>query len=226
MKRTVTTCIALLALAGLTVLASGQTYTTTHDGARVVTISPSDAAVSEATPANDDHASLKTLFSNLSDYKYAPYFCCAGFVIAGPDPKFGPGPSWVALPITPKASVALVQVEAPLFNITGAVSVAVWLAADSSGVPGDTIAGPIDIDNLPPIFPCCTLSTVKFADIPLTKGTTYWIVVGTDSNSTDSNDSWQFNTTDMRAHPFAIYGSNGTWTASGGALPAIAIFGK
>jgi hypothetical protein len=229
----------LLTIASVSLGASGQTFSIGADGVRTVTINASRIMVAQqnvlrpevqqsdraTTSAIQNHSSLKTLFSNLSDYRFATYFCCSGVVISGPDAKFGPGTFWIAVPFTPKEDAALTQVEAPFFSIAGAPSIAVSLASDASGVPGGTIAGPIELNNLPLIGGCCKLSVVRFGNIALAKGTQYWIIVGTDSNSADSNDSWQANTTDMRSHPRAIY-SNGAWTARTGSIPAIGIFGK
>jgi hypothetical protein len=207
--------------------ASGQTFSIGADGVRTVTTSASKATQSDraTAPEIQNHAALKTLFSNLSDYRFATYFCCSGAVISGPNSQIGFGTFWIAVPFTPKEDVTLTQVEAPFFSIAGTPSIAISLASDASGVPGGTMAGPIDLNSLPPIGGCCKLSVVRFGNVPLTKGTQYWIIVGTDSNSADSNDSWQANTTDMRPHPRATY-SNGAWTARIGSIPAIGIFGK
>lgn len=227
MNRTSAICLTLLILAGLTAVAAGQTYTTTAEGMRTVTISPSKVQA-VTLEANEDHEGLKTLFSNLSDYRYATYFCCSGTVIQGPDAQQGgPGATWRALPLTPKTNVTLTKIEAPFFTLSGTASIAVWLAVDSGGIPGDTIAGPIDVDNLPGFFGCCALTTVKFANVPLSKDTPYWLVVGTDANSMDSVDGWAFNTTDMRSHPSAFYATvNGKWLSHSDLLPAIRILGK
>jgi hypothetical protein len=220
MKAFVGVYSVLLLVASLNSAAAGQIYTTTDNDVRTVAISPSKVVV----PAKQSHAKRKTLISNLSDYRYATYFCCSGAGISGPNAQHGFGTFWMALPLTPKADVTLTQIEAPFFTLGGTPSIAVWLAADADGLPGNTIAGPVDV-NLPIGFGCCALSTAKFASVPLTKGTRYWIVVGTDSNSTDSSDTWLFNTTDMRRYPIAV--SDGTtWTATTGLVPAIGIFGK
>jgi hypothetical protein len=219
----------LLTTASVSLGAFGQTFSIGADGVRTVTISASKPMVPQSDratrPAIQNHASLKTLFSNLSDYRFATYYCCSGAVISGPDSQIGFGTFWIAVPFTPKEDVTLTQVEAPFFSIAGTPSIAVSLASDASGVPGVTMAGPIDLKNLPSLGGCCKLSILRFGNIPLTKGTQYWIIVGTDSKSADSNDSWQANTTDMRPHPRATY-SNGAWTARIGSIPAIGIFGK
>jgi len=221
MKKILGMYSVLLLVVSFNSVAAGQTYTTTDDGERTVTISLSNVVVA----AEQSHAKRKTLFSNFSDYTYATYFCCSGTSISGPNAQHGFGTFWVALPLTPKLNVTLTQVEAPFFTLSGAPSIAVWLAADANGLPGDTISGPVDVSLPPGFFGCCALSTARFASVPLTKGTQYWIVIGTDSNSMDSNDVWLLNTTDMRHHPIATY-SNGTWRATTGLVPAIDIFGK
>ncbi len=205
----------------------GQTYTRTADGMRIIATNPSKTVVPAMT-ANQNPESLITLFSNLSGYKYATYFCCEAATIQGPDAQAGgPGAVWRALPITPKANVTFLEIEAPFFTLWGTPSIAVWIAADAGGIPGDTIAGPIDADNLPLFFGCCTLTTVIFPNVPLAKGAHYWVVVGTDSNSTGSMDGWNSNTIDMRPHPAAIYATtNGKWLAHSDVLPAIRILGQ
>jgi len=216
-RRTLIICLALLA-ASLTAVAAGQNYTTTDDGRHIIATRASGIAV----PAIRDDAKLKTIFSNLSDYKYGTYFCCVEEGIYGSNTQFGV--LWQAVPFTPNANVKLTKVEAGLRNLDGTNSVAIWLAADASGLPGDTLAGPVDISGLPYRGNCCSLAIAKFESVPLTEGTQYWIVVGTDSNSMDSADLWNINSTDMRRYPKAYY--KGSWTAEEGVLPAIGIFGR
>ncbi len=209
----------LLIMACLGPMANAQAQSTNDGGMRTAVFGPSKVAV----PASHSHARLKTLFSNLSDYTYGTYFCCGGAIISGPAAQHSFGELWLALPVTPKENFTLIRIDAPFSTLDGAPSIAVWVAADAGGVPGDTIAGPVDVKTLP-LGGCCGLSTVAFEHVSLTQGMQYWIVVGTDSNSMDSNDIWPFNTTDMRPHPVAIY-SNGAWRAEVGLLPAIGIFG-
>ncbi len=211
-------CLALLVVAGLTVVAAGQGYTMADDGRHIIVASAPGVVV----PAMRNEARLKTLFSNLSDYQYGTYFCCEEQDIDGPNGRYGV--NWAAVPFTPNANVKLTRIEAGVSYLWGTGPVAIWLAADASGLPGDTLAGPDDVGNLPKAGSCCSLAVAKFNSVPLTKGTQYWIVVGTDSNSMDSSDGWNLNSTDMRAHPFALY--RGSWTAEKNVLPAIGIFGK
>ena len=228
MNRPVAFHLAPLVLASLTAVALGQTYTKTADGMHIVATSPAKAVVPATTPAKPGDGSPVIIFNNLSEYKYATYFCCEATTIQGPDAQQGgPGAIWRAIPITPRANLTLTEIEAPFFTLFGTPSIAVWLAADSGGVPGDTIAGPIDANNLPSFFGCCTLTTVTFPNVPLTKGTHYWIVVGTDANSINSMDGWNSNTIDMRPHPAAIYATtNGKWLAHSDVLPAIRVLGQ
>lgn len=220
MKRTLTICLALLVVASITAVAADQRYTTTDDGRRIIANSASEVVV----PAIRNDATLKTLFNNLSDYKYGTYFCCYAEVISGPNGMAGE-PVWYGVPFTPNANVKLTKVEAGVGYSMGTNSVAIWLAADASGLPGSTLAGPVDVNNLPGFGTCCTLAVAKFKSVPLTKGTQYWIVLGTDSNSMDTTDVWNFNTTDMRNHSYALH--NGSyWVAEDSLLGAIGIFGK
>jgi hypothetical protein len=209
-------CLALLVVA--TTVAAGQAYTTTSDGRYVISARASGAVV----PAARHDAKLKTIFSNLSDYKYGTYDCCSLESIQGPNTLYGP--YWVAVPFTPDANVKLTQVEAGVRYFAGTNSVAIWLAADASGLPGGMLAGPVDVGNLPLAGGCCSLAIAKFKSVPLTKGTQYWIVAGTDSNSMDTADGWTDNSTDMRIMPFAFYHPG--WQLEHWILPSIGIFGK
>lgn len=211
-------CPVLLTMACLSLTANAQVQSTTDGGMRTYVVGPLKAAV----PASQNHAKLKALFSNLSDYTYATYFCCSGAIISGPSAQFSPGEIWLGVPFTPKENVELSRIDAPFYTFVGTPSIAVWVAADGGGVPGDTIAVPVDVQTLG-LGGCCALTAVQFDHVPLTKDTQYWIVVGTDSNSMDSNDAWPFNTTDMRRHPEAVY-SKGSWRPEMGLIPAIGIF--
>jgi hypothetical protein len=215
-------CFALLLVAGSTALAAAQEYTPADNGSRIIARNASQPVV----PAIRDDAKLKTLFSNLSAYKYGTYFCCVGYSVLGPDNPAQKGVTiWVAVPFIPSANVKLTKVEAAVGHYEGTNSVAIWLAADASGLPGDTLAGPVDVDSLRSFPGCCTLAVAKFKNVPLAKGAQYWIVVGTDPNSIASYNTWAWNITDMRSHPYAGL-RRGNWARYNGVLPAIGIFGK
>ena len=218
MRRTLIICLALLA-ASLTAVAAGQNYTTTDDGRHIIATRASGVGV----PAIRRDGKLKTVFSNLSDYKYGTYFCCVLLSVSGPNSGYGR--YWDAVPFTPNANVKLTKVEAGVSHFAGTNSVAIWLASDAASYPGDRLAGPVDVGNLPDGGSCCSLAIAKFKDVPLTKGTQYWIVVGTDKNSKDSADGWNTNITDMRIDSFAFYYLDG-WRREQYILPAIGIFGK
>jgi hypothetical protein len=205
---------------GLSAVAIGQGYAAVGDDKHIVASRSSGIAV----PAVRNDAKLKTLFSNLSDYEYGTYFCCEAYGVSGPNSLQG-YTVWQAVPFAPKANVKLSKVEAGVSNFDGTNSVAIWLAADASGLPGDTLAGPVNVHGLPTFGSCCTLAIAKFKNVPLAKDTQYWIVVGSDSNSLDSLDDWNLNGTDMRYdYPYARY--EGSWQLEHGVLPAIGIFGK
>jgi len=217
-RRTLIICLALLA-ASSTALAAGQRYTTT-DGRRYITTTSASGIV---VPAIRRDGKLKTVFSNLSDYKYGTYFCCILEGVSGPNS--GHGRYWDAVPFTPDANVKLTKVEAGVRYFGGTNSVAIWLTADAGGLPGDTLAGPVDVGHLPLAGGCCSLAVAKFKRVPLIKGTQYWIIVGTDSHSMDSVDGWSINNTDMRIMPSAFYHPDG-WQLEHYVLPAVGIFGK
>ena len=213
-------CIAVLGVAAITTHGQDAQWTSVaaDNGREVVAYEGSRIIV----PAIRKDAKLKVIYSTLSDYKYATYFCCVGMGVSGPNSQFRT--HWYGIPFTPSTNVKLTKVEAAIRWESGSNSFAISLAADSGGLPGGTLAGPVDVYNVPSGGGCCELAVAKFKSVPLEKGTQYWVIVGTDSNSENAAGAWFLNTTDMRRLPFAMY--SGNWQSIQGVLPAVGVFGK
>jgi hypothetical protein len=173
---------------------------------------------------------LVPIFSNLLPVKKYPngtYFCCFGPTVAGPDNQYGVPEQWWAEAFTPTANMTVTKVEVGIGFAIGTNSVNMGLYSDAGGLPG-TVLVSRDIGNLPAFGSCCiTMSLKDRSGIPVTAGTQYWVVLGTDSSDTDFLGGWNDNTPDQvtRINQAENFGSG--WqadTISPGV--ALAVWGK
>jgi hypothetical protein len=130
------------------------------------------------------------------------------------------------VPFTPATDVTVTELQAAVswdgFNPTN--KVAMSLAQDSGGLPGTTIQA-FHVSNLPVFGDCCGLAVAKHpAGIPLSAGTQYWLVVGTDARS-KFEGGWAFNSSDMRFYDYA-QNFGGSWGTITFIQPAYAVLGK
>lgn len=216
--------LSVLTLAGIVALAAAGHHgiVTSQDGR----MSIATHAPSHVTPWQTPEAEgLTTIAGNLSKYPYGTYFCCYGYTISGPESALETA-YWVAIPFTPSANITVKAVEVSVGYIEGVNGVTLSLNADSNGLPGSALAS-LDVKGLQNYGDCCSLAVAKGGGLPVNGGTQYWLVVSTDASLATTFDAWAFNSTDMRAYPFASYSStNGFWSASDGLLPGYAVLGK
>ena len=224
-------CLAVLVLASLALFASNHNgIILSQDGRQMIATQPP----SHVTPAVEDDAKLSVISGNLSTYKYATYFCCFGYTIAGPNSDLG-FTSWVAVPFTPSSNMTVNKVEVSVGYYTQNVPLTLSVNEDSSGLPGKAIQS----WNVKVPFPygdCCTLvSASSKTGVPVTGGTQYWLVVGTSSKNTTFFGGWADNSTDMRPHTVAGYckssgtqcgSENGKWYRVQIVMPAYAVLGQ
>ena len=194
--------IALLAMATLTLQASGRhNYEFSSDGRQVRVQNPSAAV----TPAPEVGSKFKLIAGNLSAYPQATYFSIFGNTIAQGGANF-PFQTWVANPFTPTANATVAAIQVAVGRLgSGTSGFEVGLYNDASGVPGTLIKSVHIPGSKVSIYgECCALDTASFGGVPVTAGTQYWVAATTTSEDTDIY-GWNFNTTNMTALPSASW---------------------
>ena len=214
--------LTLLVFLGLGAIAMVKDGFITINGGRHIVFLGIPAAPVAAMAESD--TGLQTISGNLNtDNRFGVYFCCFGDAIGGPrSARF----IWVAVPFTPSANMSVKKVEAAIQYVTGTNEIVLSINRDNGGLPGNAIAT-FHAKHLPSGGTCCKLAVeTSAAGIPVTQGTQYWLVVGTDSSDPDFLGAWVFNTMDMRSYSFAINQLGDGWKADKGLLPAYAVLGN
>ncbi len=194
MKTTTRTvlCIALLALASVSLFAQAPGVMTINGGKMTVSVKP----VAHYVPAERPPAALHKVYDNLGTGT-SVYNCCSGWTISAVGSVIG-AQNWVANGFTPKKNYTLAKIQVGVGYVTGTNSVAIGLAEDKGGVPGKVLKHwDAKTGSLPTFGNCCQLVSVSpFAKKPitLTKGKQYWVLVYTDKNSPDTWDAWNLDT--------------------------------
>jgi hypothetical protein len=155
----------LVALGNLTLLAQ------TEKTPRIVHTSEKSAI---HQPPQGVPTSMKVIYDNLSSVGTNLYNDTFGWLVAGPNSSSSS--TSMALPFSPRADSHVSRVRVPLQYMSGANQVNLSIYADSNGVPGALVAGPVTITNLPEIGTCCALADASFAPLGVIGGTRYWIV--------------------------------------------------
>jgi hypothetical protein len=186
-------------------------------------------------------ASAKTIFSNLG--KGSELFDPAnGLQVSGPNSQ--PGTQAVGFPFIPKTNINLEGMEVPIGWYSGLDSVEVCIYADVAGLPG-TIVQCVTVYNMYPFgggflypnciwelprpfypWPCVCLNVWPWDPFPLFAGTRYWVVVYPDPNEPDFWGYWYLNYKHTEGEIATFNQATGTWQATKGIEPAIALYGK
>lgn len=162
-------------------------------------------------PLVNPAAKLKTIYSNLGSKTDAYYDGSGYFVMGATNTLYGYSQD-IALPFTPKKNATLTKVSAALqFYGYGTNAAVLGLYSDSAGLPGTKIFQK-DVKNLPTFGTCCTLVSATNKGVKVKKGTQYWIVGTTDSNSTTSVNTWDF-IWNEDVGPIAFQQNSGGWIA-------------
>ena len=198
-------------------LAGSRKGITTSKDKRLTFAPPSSRSV-----AGPDLTNVKFIYNNISRVELGRYNCCTGYTISGPDSPVGQTFA-AAMPFTPAVNDTLEKVLVAVGYVTGTNGVTVSVNEDAGGLPGDALQT-FEKTGLQSFGSCCRVATVG-ANIPVTAGTQYWVVVATSVNTSDTWDAWNFNVTDQAAHPFASF-SNGVWSPANGILSAFAVIGQ
>jgi len=168
-----------------------------------------------------DLTNVKFIYNNISRVELGRYNCCTGYTISGPDSPVGQTFA-DAMPFTPAVNDTLTRVLVAVGYVTGTNGVTVSVNEDAGGLPGDALQT-FEETGLRNFGSCCAVETVG-ANIAVTAGTQYWVVVATGPNTSDTWDAWNLNVTDQAAKPFAFF-NNGVWQPANGILAAFAVIG-
>jgi len=151
------------------------------------------AAAHEATPYVDADAALKKLYSNLGPDPADLYYATNGYFVSGPQNLLNDQKQDVAMPFKVHSNTSIVRVKAALkYYGYGANAAQLAIYSDASGLPGTKIRNK-NLTNLDDFGGCCKLAVWNLTTpLPVTKGTTYWIVGTTATPSMDSVSVWDW----------------------------------
>ncbi|HXM60546.1 MAG TPA: choice-of-anchor R domain-containing protein [Terriglobales bacterium] len=225
----------VLALASLTAFAANKDgIVLSKDGRMTIATKPTPSV----TRTERNEAGLVHIYDNLGTaYPKGEYWCCEGFTITGPTAITGFPEYWSAAAFTPSAAHTVTKVEVAVGYVEGYNGLIIGLYSDASGVPGKAIKT-WSVTGLPNFGACCAVATATDSTgISVTGGTQYWIVVKTNSKSSNTYGAWNVNDTDqVDSAPAAQYCSqdkggscstNDKWTAfSSQPGLAFAVLGK
>jgi hypothetical protein len=124
-----------------------------------------------------------------------------------------------------------VGVKLPLqYDGYGANEVLLKIVSDAGGAPGSQLASKV-LKNVEDFGSgCCNLAVWKLpVPLPVTKGTTYWVVATTNSSNMDTVNVWDLVYNDAPG-VWAYQQDNGGWTVTTAAdcyaVPAVAVYGQ
>jgi hypothetical protein len=212
--------LTVLALASLTAFAASDGVVLSKDGRMTIATKPTRSTA--RTPSSD--AGLVTIFNNIGTaYPKGSYWCCEGFTITGPTAISGFPEFWSAAAFTPSANQTITKIKVAVGFVEGTNGIVLALYNDASGVPGTRIQT-FNLSGLPNFGSCCVVEVRTDATgIPVTGGTQYWIVLKTNSKTSNTWAAFNVNDTDqVDPAPAAQYcsadkggscGSNDKWTA-------------
>jgi hypothetical protein len=131
-----------------------------------------------------DSEKLVTIYSNLGKGDNA-YNAISGSGVLGKDAG-QPWPQWVASSFIPKSNRVVTKISVGLTHITGPNQYIMSLNEDRDGLPGKRLHKWL-FKDVPTFGDCCILQIGKVArGIPVKKGRTYWVVLRTTNDGTDS----------------------------------------
>ena len=152
-------------------------------------------------PAAHPNAGLVTIYSNLGTGSNV-YNSVAGTGVLGKNVPGMPYPEWLADAFTPTANHTVTEIQVGVTYVQGPNSIILSLNVDDGGTPGKPLHAWL-FNNLPAFGTCCTLQTARVpAGIPVTKGTTYWVVVRTANNNQGTWEVWNDNFNEVQG-PFS-----------------------
>jgi len=158
---------------------------------------------------------LKVIYSNFDPDPAKLYYCCGGFTVSTPSSEVGQRVS-VAMPFAPVENGSIKKIRLAVGHASGANSLSVSLRADDGGLPGAVIKR-FQVFDLAEFGSCCETEVVTLKGVPVTAGTTYWVVVKADA------DTWAgWNSNSVGAVGLPAFNQGEGWTAS--ALTTVSAF--
>jgi len=152
-----------------------------NGGKQVVYVSPPSFLGTAENPGADG---LVTIYSNLGTGD-SVYNAVAGSGVLGKDAG-QPWPQWVASSFIPKKNHTVMKISVGLTYVQGTNAFIMSLNEDNGGLPGKRLHK-WQFADVPTFGTCCALQTGKVkAGIPVKKGKTYWVVLRTTNDGTDS----------------------------------------
>ena len=139
------------------------------------------------SPSQQSVARLQLIFGNLGASQTNLYSTQGWGDVAG-DGCISPG-IFPAMPFVPKSNSHASQVRVPVQWAAGTDAINLSIYDDAGGVPGQLLAGPVTVTNLPNWLTCCALATASFSPVALTGGSQYWIVA---DSHTDFCGTWAY----------------------------------
>jgi hypothetical protein len=215
-----TSTLWLIALVfSIPALASRNGITTSKDK-RLTFASPSVRSADDPG-LGPDLSAATIIYNNISRVETGRYNCCQGWTISGPDSPVGQTFA-DAMPFTPAVNDTVTKVLVAVGFVTGTNGVTVSVNEDAGGLPGNVLQS-FELTALETFGSCCLFET-SIANIPVTAGTQYWVVVATSDETSDTWNAWNQNVTDQTQQPFAFF-NNGVWQPTSGILGAFAVLG-
>jgi hypothetical protein len=175
-------------------------------------------------PAAQPDAGLVTIYSNLGTGDNV-YSGIAGTGILGHFVPNQPFPEWIGNSFVPSEDRMITEIQVGVSYVSGPQELVVTLNADNNGLPGDALAM-FHSTSLPDFGTCCQLQTAKLSTgIPVTKGTTYWVVARTRLKNMGTWDVWNNDYNDFQG-PTAVNHGHG-WVDGGIQVQgAFGVFGQ
>jgi hypothetical protein len=211
------TAALTLCLIGSTALAAGAPQATLSADGRSTHIAPG----ATRSMGHGSHAAplgMTTIVNTFNDDPNNAYDCCSGWTVSAVGSIIG-SKQTIAVPFTPATDTHLRKVSVAIGWVTGANHVTLSLSEDAGGMPGDSIKRAQE-EDLPTFGDCCEVTSQPSKPIPLTGGTTYWIVARA------TMDTWAaFNWNNIGATGTYAFNPGGGWVVADGTLTAFAVYG-
>lgn len=148
----------------------------------------------------------KKIYSNFNR-DTAHKYDAGGWSVVGPSTGFGEQD--MAMPFTPEQDATVTKVNVAVSLMSGTDGVSVGIYEDGGAVPGPFLKRRT-VDGLPAFGGCCAVVSAHFSPgVPVTAGTKYWVVVRTNTRTTDTYAVWHHNSAGV-VGPFA-YRRGGEW---------------
>jgi len=129
------------------------------------------------------------------------------------------------MPFTPSLNSHVSEVRVAVQYLSGANQINLSIYADSGGVPGTLLAGPVMVTNLPGSGTCCRLGVANFTPVTVSGGIRYWVVANTPQTGIGSDFEGVWGQAANIAIPFAADNGTGWFSTSAVQLPSGVVLG-